>query len=169
MADVLRLIAGGLLGLLCCYGGILVKRYYADREKFYRDAEQFAAVLSGEIGFKKTPLPAVISRFTEGKTGGFCKVLTAFSAKLSAGVQQSAAAREEAEHARLKKEEKKQLADFLSVLGTTALGDQLDGLRRAREEFGSKRAKCAEESKRLGGMYFKLAVLIGIALIVILA
>ena len=33
----------------------------------------------------------------------------------------------------------------------------------------SERAKCAEETKRLGGMYFKLAVLAGIALMVLLA
>lgn len=169
MADILRLIAGGLLGLLCCYGGVLIKRYYADREKFYRDAETFAAELASELGFRKTPLPAVISSFTEGRKGAFCKMLSGFGVKLGLGVPQDKAAAEEAENAHLKKEEKKQMRDFLASLGKTSLGDQLETVKRAQKEFTEKRAKCAEETKRLGGMYFKLAVLMGIALIVILA
>ena len=169
MADILRLIAGGLLGLLCCYGGVLIKRYYADREKVYRDAEQFTAELISEIGFKKTPLPVVIAQFAEGKSGKFCKTLSAFGNKLGAGVPQDKAAAEEAESVHLRKDEKKRLKEFLEGLGKTSLGDQMNVLKRAREEFAAKRDKCAEETKRLGGMYFKLAVLVGIALIVILA
>ena len=102
MADILRLIAGGLLGLLCCYGGVLIKRYYADREKFYRDAEQFTAELISEIGFKKTPLPVVIAQFAEGKSGKFCKTLSAFGNKLGAGVPQDKAAAEENFRVRIK-------------------------------------------------------------------
>lgn len=167
--DFARLVAGGLLALICCYGGLLVKRHYAEREKFYRDAEAFAVRLKSEIASRKTPLPNIISEFCEGRKGEFVGCIAAFGQRLRAGAAQEKAAREEAEKTRLRKEEKKQFADFLSALGKTALREQLSEIARATEEFAAKRVACAEESKRLGGMYFKLAVLVGIALIVILA
>lgn len=167
--EILRLVAGGLLALICCYGGVLIKRYYADREKFYAEAEAFAAYLSSELGFRKTPLPTLICKFSEERKGAFSGVLKRFGAALSLGVAQDKAATDAADGAKLRAEEKKQLKEFLSALGKTALSDQLEGAGRAQSEFAAKKAKCAEESKRLGGMYFKLAVLIGIALIVLLA
>ncbi len=168
-ADILRLIAGGLLAMICCYGGVLIRRHYAEREKFYTDAEAFAAYLASELGFRKTPLPTLISSFAEGRKGGFSAVLTRFCAGLSVGTEQTSAATSATEVAKLRAEEKKQLEGFLSSLGRTPLADQSESAEHMRGEFAAKRAKCAEESKRLGGMYFKLAVLTGIALLVMLA
>ena len=156
--DFARLVAGGLLALICCYGGLLIKRHYAEREKFYRDAEAFAARLKSEI-----------SEFCAGRKGEFARRVGAFGEKLRAGAPQNRAAVEEAEDTHLRKDEKKQFADFLSALGKTALREQVAEIARAEGEFASKRVACAEESRRLGGMYFKLAVLVGIALIVMLA
>ena len=167
--DFARLIAGGLLALICCYGGLLVKRHYAERERFYRDAEAFAARLKSEIASRKTPLPTIISEFCEGRKGEFARRVSAFGEKLRGGAAQDGAAKEEAEETHLRKDEKKQFADFLAALGKTALREQIAEIARAEGEFAAKRASCAEESKRLGGMYFKLAVLLGIALIVMLA
>lgn len=169
VADILRLIAGGLLALICCYGGILIKRHYAEREKFYRDAEAFAGYLISEVGFRKTSLPAVITQFAEGKKGAFARTLTAFAAALSLGTPQERAASDAAEGAKLRADEKRELKEFFASLGKTALADQLGGAGRAQAAFAARRARCAEETVRLGGMYFKLAVLLGIALIVMLA
>lgn len=168
-AEILRLIAGGLLGLLCCYGGVIIRRHYADREKFFGDAEQFALQLKRELGFRKTPLPDIIAAFSETTKGQFSKMLESFSRRLAAGVPQSEAARAEAEETKMKPADKLLVREFLSSLGKTALPDQLEAVQRAQESFAARRAVCAEETKRLGGMYFKLAVLLGIALIVLLA
>ena len=168
-ADILRLVAGGLLALICCYGGVLIRRHYIEREKFFADAEAFAAYLTSELGFRKTPLNAAIAGFAEGRKGAFAGVLQRFSAALALGGMQDDAAASAAESAKLKPDEKKKLREFLSALGTTPLSDQLAAAGRWKEDFGARRAKCAEESRRLGGMYFKLAVLLGIALIVMLA
>ena len=96
-------------------------------------------------------------------------MLTRFCAGLSVGTEQTSAATSATEGAKLRAEEKKQLEGFLSSLGRTPLADQTESAEHMRGEFAAKRAKCAEESKRLGGMYFKLAVLTGIALLVMLA
>ena len=93
-AEILRLVAGGLLALICCYGGVLIKRHYADREKFYTEAEAFAAYLSSELGFRKTPLPALIAQFAEDRKGSFAAMIKRFGAGLSLGAAQDKAAAE---------------------------------------------------------------------------
>lgn len=168
-ADILRLVAGGLLALVCCYAGVLIKRHYADREKFYTDAEAFAAYVSSELGFRKTTLPVLIAGFSEGKKGAFPEMLGRFTGALSLAGGQQGAAVSAADSLKLKPDEKKEMKEFLSALGRTALDDQLSSASHWKEVFAAKRSKCAEETKRLGGMYFKLAVLLGIALIVLVA
>lgn len=167
MSDVLRLIAGGLLALICCYAGVLIKKHYKEREQFYRDAKDFTVHLASDLSFKKTPLPVSVDSFSAGKKGAFCKLLGDFIAGLRSGggLKQDI----DVHGVKLKPDEKKQLVEFFGDLGKTSLSDQLDVIGRAEKSFEQKRAKCAEESVRLGGMYFKLAVLLGIALIVILA
>jgi len=167
MPDVIRLIAGGLLALICCWAGVMVKRHYKERESFYLAAKEFAGHLGSDLGFKKTPLPASIESFLTGKKGGFHKLLNDYLISLRSG--KAKLDFDAKGTVKLKEGEKKELNDFFLDLGKTSLADQLANIKRAEEEFEKKRSKCKEESVRLGGMYFKLLVLLGIALIVILA
>ena len=168
-ADVIRLIAGGLIALVCCYVGVLIKRHYAEREKFFAEAEEFASALASELGFRKTPVPVFISRFREGRKGGFPDALGRFATGLALGKDRSEAAECALDGAGLGREEKKQMKDFFSALGSTTLSDQLSAAAHWRETFAGERAKRAADTKRLGGMYFKLAVLLGIAVLIALA
>lgn len=168
MSDILRLIAGGLLALCCCYGGILIKRHYAERQKFYKNAAEFANYLGTEISFKKTPLPTVIAQFAKGGKGGFYSTLTEFmDCKRKSLPFDLIMKRINAPH--MKNSEKKTVIEFLNGLGTNSLDDELAHVKRAESLFQASEKKCAEETKKLGGMYFKLAVLLGIAIIVMLA
>lgn len=168
--DIARLIAGGILGLISCYIGLLVKRHYAARERFYRDAEAFAAFLGSEVGLHKTPLPELIDNFAEGRKGEFAERMRAFGSRLAGGAGRERAAHETAEETTgLRREEKKEFATFLRSLGGAEFRTQLEEAARAEKMFAEKRAVTAEQSVRLGGMWFKLAVLVGIALIVLFA
>ncbi len=168
MGDILRLIAGGLLALCCCYGGILIKRHYSERQKFYRTAADFANYLGNEISFKKTPLPTVIQQFSNGGKGGFIKMLNDFLVCKKKNASFDTLLKEvDAPH--MKAAEKKKVLEFLNSLGKNSIDDELAQVRRSEAEYQAKEKTCAEETKKLGGMYFKLAVLLGIACIVVLA
>ena len=69
----------------------------------------------------------------------------------------------------LKTDEKKQLASFFSALGKTDLKDQLSHVGYYKNLFEQKQKVCEDESKKLGNTYFKLCVLAGIAIMLILA
>lgn len=57
MSEILRLVAGGLLALIACYIGVLIKRRYAKRVTFFKSACEFSSCLATELSLKKTPMP----------------------------------------------------------------------------------------------------------------
>ncbi len=166
MSGTLRLVAGGLLALLCCYVGVLIKRRYRHKEEFYKSACDFATYLSSEIGFKKTPIPEIAEKFSKGKSGAFESFLKDVVDRLKRGEKVTC---DNTELARFKTEEKEEMLDFLGSLGKTELKDQLALAARFAARMQERHKKCEEDSKRLGGMYFKLCVLLGLAIILILA
>lgn len=168
MSDILRLIAGGLLALCSCYAGVMIKRHYAERHKFYKAAAQFASALSGELSFKKTPLPEIIEKFGYGRRDIFAKLLSEYMCATKRGEGYDKMIKN-IDVAHVRENEKKEVISFLCDLGKTSLDDQLALVSRAGKQFELAEKRCADESKKLGGMYFKLAVLVGLALIVIFA
>lgn len=166
MSDVLRLIAGGLLALIMCYVGVLVKRRYKARVSFFKSACDFSSVIATELSMKKTPMPEIALKFLKGREGEFEKVVESWIA-----VAKNAArfCYDNVNVAMLKTDEKKEIADFFTSLGKTNLDDQLTHVAYYKNIFEQKRKTCEEEQGKLGSMYFKLCVLLGLAILLILA
>lgn len=168
MSDILRLIAGGLLALICCYVGVLIKKRYKAREDFYGRALSFANALSSEMALQKTPVPEIANKFMQGQNGEFEKTLDKCM-QLALNGEDYASMLDKVSINILKQDEKKELMTFFSALGKTSLSDQLTLISAYAKTFGERKDKCAKDSKQLGNMYFKLSVLLGLALILILS
>lgn len=168
MSDILRLIAGGLLALICCYIGLLIKRRYRDRAVFYKSACEYVQVMSSELTLNKTPIPDIASRFTAGRKGEFEKALSECIDLKKQGKSFDYVF-ENVNISKLKSDEKKEVISFFCGDGKSALNDQLSFVEYYKDIFEKKRNKCEEESKKLGGMFFKLCALLGIAIMLILA
>ncbi len=156
--DIARLIAGGLLGLISCYVGLLIKRRYKSREEFYKTATEFCAVLHDELLSKKTPIPDICKRFLQGRNGDFEGMIVNWQA-----------GKTEANSKLLKRAECAEINTFLSALGQTHLKEQLAHIERYQKRFESKSAQCEEQSRKMGNMYFKLFALLALAIILILS
>ncbi|MCM1306719.1 MAG: hypothetical protein NC037_05755 [Bacteroides sp.] len=168
MSDILRLIAGGLLALICCYIGLLIKRRYRDRVIFYKSACEYVREMSSELTLNKTPIPDIAKKFAAGRSGEFENVLTECTAITRDG-KGFEYALENVKIAKLKANEKKEIIAFLCGSGKNALSDQMAFVTYHKDVFEQKLKKCEDDSKKLGGMYFKLCVLLGIAILLILA
>lgn len=162
-SEVLRLVAGGLLALISCYIGLLIKRKYTSRVTFYKSACAFCYLLEDELSMRKTPMPEIASKFLSGRKGAFEDVLTDWGRVKSVDLTNNDKCR------LLKNEEAKDMSTFLNMLGKTDLKDQLAHVEHYKRTFEKKTAECEEQSKKLGSMYFKLCVLLGLAIILILA
>ncbi len=167
MSEILRIVGGGVLGLICCYIGLLVKRYFADREKFFMSMCEFLRYLKGELTFKKTPLLEVVNNFLKGRKGEFEKVLKGYFDDAK-GVQEIERSAQKMGAYPLKSQEKQMVLDTLSSLGKNPLDDERLCVERYIEQFDVVREDCAKKSKTQGGMYFKLFALLGLVLMVLL-
>lgn len=163
-AEIARLIAGGLLALICCYIGVLIKKKYTARVRFFKSATEFCSMLDDELSMRKTPIPEVITKFLDGRAGDFESYIT-HRCNLSRGRNVDA----DYKCRLLKNDEAKDMDTFLSMLGKTDLKDQLSHVAHYEKVFEKKTEECSEQSKKNGSMYFKLCVLCGLAIILILA
>lgn len=160
-AEIARLIGGGLLALISCYIGLLIKRRYKARERFYKSAIDFCLTLDEELSMRKTPIPEICKRFLDGRNGAFEDMVKEWqSAIVKEGVVKEKL---------LKSEEIKEMQAFFGTLGKTDLKEQIEHVEYNQKAFERKRAECEEQSKKLGNMYFKLFALLGIAIILIVA
>ncbi len=168
MIGTIKLIAGGLLALCSSYVGFLIKKHYGARLEFFKQAKKFSEIMKGEVSFKKTPLPVVIENFSVANPSKFSIMLNEFMQwkKDNLTYKQMFS---KLDNYHLRETEKEALLSFLTELGKSSLSDQLGIVAKAETEFTAKQKQCEDEYKRYGNTYFKLAVLIGIAIIVILA
>jgi len=124
--------------------------------------------MSDWLALNKTPIPEIAEKFVQGRKGDFEKLLSESISIMKEGGY-NASSSEKVNVPILKKEEKKEVMGFLCGSGKSALTDQLAQVTHYKNLFEQKFKKCEEDSKRLGGMYFKLCVLLGLAILLILA
>lgn len=152
---VLRIVGGGLIALVCAYVGVIVKRRYKTREKFFKDASDYFAFFEKELTFKKTPLPEINREFAKTRNGEFVLLVANGAEKPKLPF--------------LKPDERQGVESALAGLGKSVYEEQVAYVKRWQAEFKEKADKSANENKKYGGMYFKLCVLLGIALLILIA
>lgn len=160
MSEALRIVAGGLVALVCAYIGLLIKRRYKSREKFYEQAKDYFAFFEKELTFKKTPLPEINRQFANQNQGEFATMILQGT---------NVDTKKDRSLAFLKMEEREQAYESMRGLGKSGYQEQLAYVKRWQAEFQDKASKCSQENKKYGGMYFKLCVLVGIALLILIA
>ncbi|MDR3216480.1 MAG: stage III sporulation protein AB [Clostridiaceae bacterium] len=166
LTDALRLAAGGLLAVAGAASGLAAKRIYSERARFYADVCEFAEVAEKEISFLKTPLKDIIDKFISAHgahNSEFARILKTHGECLRKGN------RLKIESKYVRREEAEEIETFLNLLGKNDYARTLKDLSVYRESFGRTLVKKEEEAKRLGGMYFKLLTLLGVALMIIVA
>lgn len=165
-SDFLRLIAGGILALVSSYIGLLVKNGYKENTRLFKDLVDFADGFKRELSFEKTSVIDFCTTFKEGKKSKISDLLDQYIADL----QKEGKFSRDVEHwtlAHLKKEEKSEVLTFLNGLGKTPTKEQISFVEKGEEIFKARLKNAEENEKKKGNMFFKLFVLLGVALMVI--
>lgn len=164
---MLTLIAGALLMAAMSYTGIGVKRVYRIRRDIFVDAEEFSLYLGREIKSMKTPLNQLIPEYAAGKKGEFCKMLKKYMEGLKYGYKSTGDVLNDIKSIYLCASDNLIIAGFLFALGKNDLNTELTNIERNADIFAEKNSKYAEELNKKGNLYYKLFVLLGIALMII--
>lgn len=166
IGDFLRLIAGGLLALVSSYIGLLVKNGYKENTRLFKDLVAFADEFKRELSFEKTSLISFCTAFKEGKKSKITELLDQYIVELKSEGQFSRDV-DKWTLAHLKKEEKSEVLTFLNGLGKTPAKEQIAFVEKNESLFKTRLKQAEENEKKKGNMFFKLFVLLGIALMVI--
>lgn len=161
---MLTLIAGAMLCVGCSYLGAAVKHIYKIRRDFYKDFLQLLALLKSEISYLKTPLKTIIENFIEGRKGLIVEVLQSYINFLDGG-QRTAVGFIKSVY--VKKDEMKIITVFLEAIGKNDIKQELALIGATEEKVKQLLSKAEDDYIKLGGMYFKLLVLGGVALMLI--
>ncbi|MDR3293020.1 MAG: stage III sporulation protein AB [Clostridiales bacterium] len=165
---MLSLIAGAALFVACLYGGAGIRRYYKVRSGYFEEINNLCGMLIDEIANLKTPLEKILENFTFLKRGEIVRQIDAYRTLLKTEV---IASRESVmkvvDSAYLKKEEKLILTDFFMLLGRSHAESQIVNIKHYKLKFEEIGAKAKEAYRVQGALAYKLGILLGIALMII--
>ena len=121
------------------------------KARFFEDYYAYILFATDKIAYERMPLGELNDRFSEGKKGDFVSFLRGDKSGTS-----------------LSEEALRSVSDYLSKMGTTDVETQVSSLKGKSAEL--KRfveSDCAKYRKD-GSLYFKLCVLLGAVLFIIL-
>ena len=165
-ADFLRLIAGGILALVSSYIGLLIKNGYKENTAIDKGLCEFCDSFKRELTFEKTAVIDFCRKFSEGQKGKITNLINEYTESLQREGQFKRDVNKW-DIAHLKSEDKQDIVTFFNGLGKSPTKEQVAFVEKYGELFKSRLANATEQEKKKGGMYFKLFVLLGVALMVI--
>lgn len=166
---MLDLVFGGVLCFISTYVGITVKQYYDKRYYYLRDFREFAIALEDNLTYAKDNISTVADKYLQNNKGGFAKCLEEYSNEIKHSTKNDETTDGIFNAKYLKKGERNFIKDFFRTLGTLDYESQLSRIKLTLKESEHLSDKALKDSKTTGVMFSKLGLLIGIALMIILA
>lgn len=158
---MLNFVVGIALFALCSYVGLRYKKKCVIRSIFYSEMYDFTLYLTEQIAYSKMPLPSIFKNFSEGKESAFAQLLKEFLIELSSIEQKAYSIKN------LTDNEIAEVLIFFRSLGKTDADNQLIKLSEYKQRTKNKKEQAQSEVTNKGKLYFKLAVITGIALLII--
>ncbi|NCA67507.1 MAG: hypothetical protein EOM87_05530 [Clostridia bacterium] len=152
---------GIMLFAVSTYFGLYYRRRCRLRAQLYAELYEFSLYLTEQISYSKTPLPLIFSTFSLGKNTEFAALLLEYSKEFEQ--------KEPTEYAlkHINDREKSEILSFFRGLGKTDVDNQIKKLSEQKQWIKNKKEITQTEETTKGKLYFKLAVIIGIALLII--
>ncbi len=166
---MLDLVFGGVLCFISTYVGITVKQYYDKRYSYIKDFKEFSIALQDNITYAKDDVALVAERYLVNAKGAFAKSLNEYTCAIKNNAKSEALSNGIFNAKYLKKGEREFIKDFFATLGTLDYDSQLAKIKLTLKESEHLEEKALKDSKTTGVMFSKLGLLLGIAVMIILA
>ena len=164
-----KYIASGIIFLCICYVGYSLKSMYRKKYNFYCDFSLFNQKLLDEINNYKTPIVKVIEKYIAENQNYVAKVLEAYKQNLQNNIIYVENSKEVIPKALfLAKDEVSFVINYLDNLGKTDFDTQVIFLKRHITEFEQKKNNSKVEMDKKGDLYFKLSIMLGFSIILIM-
>ncbi len=164
---MLSVLGGALLMVASSLTGLSIKRIFKVRYLYFSDAVEFLNLYKREISSLKTPLSDVINTFVGVTKGAFSDALKKFISLQSAGYKNVDEVLSTIKNPLIKAKDNLDVATFLYAVGKSNLENEITNTARFLDVFEEKKRKCATELNKKGEMYYKLFVILGVTLMLI--
>lgn len=165
----MRLILGGILCFCCGFVGVSLNTYYIKRYKVLSGSVMFTEYLIGEIKFLNLKLSEIIENYCADKKGAFIDLCEKYLELIKSGTCDKANIEKIVNINYLKKQDKINLAMLFENLGKTDCENQINYLSNYLQKMKVQTENSKIEQQTYGAMSYKLGILIGIALFIIVA
>ena len=136
--------------------GYFAAEKFRNRARFYTQLHAFNERYLNELGYARKPLSSLLDGYAGN--GDFQKTLRILAAEHKISLKYSY----------LTDEEKKECANYLSMLGRSDAHTQREYFGGQRNALSEKKSACAKVAKEKGELYLKLGLLAGLAFIILI-
>ena len=165
---MLKLAIGGILCFICAYLGIVGKNYYDKRFKYLADFNDYLLALIDGISYSKDRLPEITKKYLTTSKKQFANDLSEYLRLIESGESEDKIAKcFDCKY--LKKGDKEYFKDFFLTLGKVDYDTQISRLNLSKAETQKMLTKAEKDCKTTGNLLSKLGLLLGIAIMIILA
>ena len=165
---MLKLAIGGILCFISAYLGIVGKSYYDKRYKYLADFNDFLLALIDGISYSKDRLPEISKKYLSSSKGQFAKNLSEYLNIIETSPNDEKLVKcFDCKY--LKKGDKEYFKDFFLTLGKLDYDTQMSRLNLSKAEIQKMLTKAEKDCKSTGNLLSKLGLLLGIAIMIILA
>lgn len=163
---MIRLICGGIIAISVAYIGLGIKKYYLSREKYFEKIIDLIEVLSANVTYLKKPIPTVISEFVANGKGELIRELVEYNTYLSNADYAKIAS---IKTPLLKAAERQSVIEMLTAIGRADSKTELDMLSGYKAKFKIMHEASIKQRSTTGALAFKLSVLLGVVILILLA
>ena len=149
--NALSIFAGACLLFACAMVGLWIKKRLIARAVFYEDYYEYLLFAGEKIGYERMPIHELNTSFANRKKGTFAEYLLHRSIP-----------------AQMSSVEMTEIEEYLSEIGSTDADTQIASLHAKSAEIKRFIEKDCVKYRKDASLYFKLSVLIGVAIFIIL-
>ncbi|MDE6605678.1 MAG: stage III sporulation protein AB [Clostridia bacterium] len=166
---MLKFAISGVLCFVSAYLGIAGKNYYDKRCKYLKDFDDFLSSLRDGISYAKDKLPQIGRKFLAGGKGAFYSDLEEFICLAESGNPSQEQVKKCFDSKYLSKFDKILLKEFFSELGRFDYDTQMSRLDLTVSQLKKTIEKAEKDRRTTGSLLPKLGLILGIAIMIILA
>lgn len=166
---MVKYIAYFMVFVAICYIGFSLKQIYQKKYRFYKEFCEFNQMLLDEITNYKSQLIKVIDKYLSVNKNNLSKILTTYKENLQNNIIVFENANDIIPKSLfLSKEERLEIVDFFNNLGKSSYENEVQFLKRNLDNMKIKTTKAKEDTTKKGDLYFKLSIMLGFAVILLL-
>ena len=166
---MLKFAISGVLCFVSAYLGIAGKNYYDKRCRYLKSFDDFLFSLRDGISYAREKLPQIGRKFLSGGKGAFYSDLSQFVDLAESGNPTAEQVKKCFDSKYLSKFDKALIQDFFSELGKFDYDTQMSRLDLTASQLKKTIEKAEKERRTTGNLLPKLGLVLGIAIMIILA